>query len=65
MNSINFDLTCPSILNVTDKTSEYGSANSSYECQVPDGGIGLYDVNGGIINSSNFWAISLYQYICQ
>ena len=39
MNSINFDLTCPSY----DLTSEYGSdgsANSSFnQMQVPDGGI--------------------------
>lgn len=60
MNSINFDLTCPSY----DLTSEYGSdgsANSSFnQMQVPDGGIVIYDVNGGINTHSNSLIICLF-----
>ena len=60
MNSINLDLTCPSY----DLTSEYGSdgsANLSFnQMQVPDGGIVIYDVNGGINTHSNSLIICLF-----
>ena len=38
MNSVNFDLTCPSLDNLS-QTSEYGSADSSLtQGYVPEGG---------------------------
>ena len=59
MNSVNFDINCPSLDNLS-QTSEYGSADSSLnQGHVPEGGIGIYDVNG----SNNHSCINVFLHL--